>query len=110
MKAKLIALLIAAMTFGLGGLPASASPQSSNSLLGEAVPLSAAKRTIRIDARTRYVNVTEHETIKFESNGSAFAIYFRGALYGFDLNRLAPPNALDHKVTVWIAPDPLYLR
>jgi Heavy-metal resistance protein CzcE len=108
-KAKLTALLVAAMTFGLGGLPASASPPSSNSL-GEAVPLSAAKRTIRIDARTRYVNVTEHETIKFESNGSAFAIYFRGALYGLDLNQLAPPNALDHKVIVWVAPDPLYLR
>ena len=50
------------MTFGLGNAAMSASQQSTNSL-GEVVPLSAAKRTIRIDARTRYVYVTEHETV-----------------------------------------------
>src|SRR5215467_11170655 len=103
MKSELIAPLIAVMTLGVTSLPAGASPQSSNSL-GEVVPLSAAKRTIRIDARTRYVNVTEHETVRFETNGTTFAVYFRGVPSGFDLNRLAPAGALDHKATVWVAP------
>lgn len=109
MKTKLIAPLIAVLTFALASLPADASPQPSNSL-GEVAPLWTAKRTIRIDARTKYVNVTEHETVRFVTNGTAFAIYFRGLVTGFDLNKLAPAGTLDHKVTVWVAPDPLYLR
>jgi hypothetical protein len=115
-KARLIALLTAAMTFGIGSLPASASPQSSNSL-GEVVPLLAAQRTIPIDAKTKYVNVTAHETVKFLANGSAFAITFNGSpatTFAFapsvvDLNQLAPAGVLDHKVTVYVAPDPLYM-
>ena len=107
MKTKLIVPLIAAMAFGPGSLLASTA--DSSKLFGEVVPLSNATRTIRIDARTKYVNVTEHETVKFETNGTAFAIYFRGEFYGYDLNRLAPADALDHKVKVWVAPDLLYL-
>ena len=116
MKAKLIALLTAAMAFGIGSLPASASSQSSNSL-GEAVPLRATQRTILIDAKTKYVNVTAHETVKFLANGSAFAITFNGSPATtfafvpsvFDLNQLAPAGVLNHKVTVYVAPDPLYM-
>lgn len=108
MKTKLFVPIVAALTLGLVSLSASAATRS-NSLLGEVEPLSAATRTIRIDAKTKYVNVTEHETVKFEVNGTAFAINFAGALYGFDLNRLAPAGALDHKVIVYVAPDPLYL-
>lgn len=108
MKTKLIVPIVAVLTLGLMGLSASASTRSSD-VLGEGVPLSAATRTIRIDATTKYVNVTEHETVKFEVNGTDFAINFAGALYGFDLNRVAPAGALDHNVTVWVTPDPLYL-
>ena len=28
----------------------------------------------------------------------------------FDLARLAPPSLLDHKVTAYVAPNPMYLR
>lgn len=107
-KAKLLVSIVAALMLGLVSVSASASTRSSNPL-GEVVPLSAATRTIRIDAKTKYVNVNEHESVKFEANGSAFAIHFVGVLYGFDLNRLAPAGALDHKITVYVAPDPLYL-
>jgi len=77
--------------------------------MGEVAPLSAATRTIQIDAKTKYVNVTANETVKFEANGSAFAIYFAGGLSAFDLNQLAPAGVLDHKVTAYVAPDPVYL-
>ncbi len=105
MKPKLVLLTAIAMTLGFVNLPASAFTPS---FMGEVVPLSGAARTIRIDAKTKYVNVTAHETVKFEANGNAFAISFAEGLPQFDLRLLAPPGVLDHKVTAYVAPDPLY--
>ncbi len=107
MKLKLVVPTVIAMTLGIMNFSASAFTPSSS--MGNVVPLSAAMRTISIDAKTKYVNVTEHETVKFEANGSAFAIYFSGGLSAFDLNQLAPAGVLDHKVTAYVAPDPLYI-
>jgi len=85
--------------------------------MGEVVPLSGAMRTIPIDAKTKYVNVTAHETVKFVVNGNAFAMRFSGSsatTFAFvpsvvDLAQLAPAGVLDHKVTVYVAPDQLYI-
>lgn len=107
MKPKLVAATVIAMTLGFVNLSASAFTPGSP--MGEVVPLSAAMRTIRIDAKTRYVNVTANETVRFEANGNAFAINFAGGLSAFDLNQLAPAGVLDHKVTAYVAPDPLYI-
>ena len=96
-----------ALTLGLASLSAYAF--QSHSLIGELVPLSAATRTIQIEARTKYVNVTEHETVKFDAGDHAFAIRFAGGSPVFDLNQLAPAGALDHNVRVYVAPDPQYL-
>ena len=105
MKMNLVASV--AVTFTLVSLSAYAF--RSGNLTGELVPLSAATRTIQIDAKTKYVNVTEHEAVRFQANGNAFAIRFFGEYPVFDLNQLAPAGALDHKVRVYVAPDPLYL-
>ena len=115
MKLKLVVLAVIVMTLGLVNLSASAFTPSSP--MGEVVPLSGAMHTIPIDAKTKYVNVTADETVKFEANGNAFAINFSGspattfALVpsAFDLNQLAPAGVLDHKVTAYVAPDPLYI-
>ena len=115
MKRKLIALTVIAMT--LGFLNLSASAFTPGSPMGEVVPLSGAMRTIPIDAKTKYVNVTAHETIRFVVNDNAFAITFSGSSATtfafvpsvFDLTQLAPAGVLDHKVTVYVAPDPLYI-
>jgi hypothetical protein len=81
-----------------------------NNPMGKVVPQLGMMRTIRIDAKTKYVNVTADETIRFESSGNAFAINFGGGgLSVFDLNQIAPTGVLDHKVTVYVAPNPLYL-
>ena len=114
MRPKLVVSTVIAMTLGLVNLSASAFTPSS---MGEVVPLSRAMRTIPIDAKTKYVNVTAHETVKFEANGNAFAVTFSGSPATtfafvpsmFDLNQLAPLGVLNHKVTVYVAPDPLYL-
>ena len=114
MKPKLVVLTVFAMTLGFLNLSASAFTPGSR--MGEVVPLSGAMRTIPIDAKTKYVNVTAHETVKFVVNGNTFAINFSGSSATtfafvpsvFDLNQLAPAGVLDHKVTVYVAPDPLY--
>jgi Heavy-metal resistance protein CzcE len=115
MKPKLIVLTVIAMTLGLLNLSASAFTPGSST--GQVVPLSGAMRTIPIYANTKYVNVTAHETVKFVVNGNAFAINFSGSSATtfafvpsvFDLAQLAPAGVLGHKVTVYVAPDPLYI-
>jgi hypothetical protein len=107
MKPKLLIPIVIAMTLGFVDFSASAFALSSPA--GEVVPQLGAMRTVRIDAKTKYVNVTANETVKFEANGNAFAINFAGGLSAFDLNQLAPAGVLDHKVTVYVAPNPLYL-
>jgi formylmethanofuran dehydrogenase subunit B len=101
--------LVVSVAVTLGLVSLSAYAFQSHNLSGELVPLSAATRTIQIEARTKYVNVTEHETVKFEAGGHAFAISFAGGSPVFDLNQLAPAGALDHTVRVYVAPDPQYL-
>jgi len=115
MKPKLAVLTVIAMTLGFLNLSASASTPSSP--MGQFVPLSGAMRTIPINAKTKYVNVTAHETVKFVADGNAFAMNFGGSPATafafvpsvFDLNQLAPAGVLNHKVTVYVAPDPLYI-
>ena len=115
MKPKLVTLTVMAMT--LGFLNLSASAFTPGSPMGEVVPPSGAMRTIPIDAKTKYVNVTAHETVKFVAKGNAFAVTFNGSPATtfafvpsvFDLNQLAPAGVLNHKVTVYVAPDPLYI-
>jgi formylmethanofuran dehydrogenase subunit B len=107
MKPKLVVPIVIAMALGFVNLSASAFTRSSP--MGEVVPQLGAMRTIRIDAKTKYVNVTANETVKFEASGSAFAVNFAAGLSAFDLNELAPAGVLDHKVTVYVAPNPLYL-
>ena len=80
-------------------------------LLGDPAPVSAATRTIVIAPATKYVNVTGGETIKFIAGDKAFAWNFDGTPYppSFALNLVAPPGVLDHQVTAYVAPNPLYL-
>jgi len=101
--------LVVSVAVTLGLVSLSAYAFQSHNLIGELVPLSDATRTIQIEAGTKYVNVTEHETVKFEANGHAFAISFAGGYPVFNLNQLAPAGALDHNVRVYVAPDPQYL-
>ena len=115
MKPKRVVVTVIAMTLGLLNL--SANALTPGSPMGEIVSLSGVMRTIPIDAKTKYVNVTAHETVKFVVNGNTFAINFSGSSATtfafvpsvFDLAQLAPAGVLDHKVTVYVAPDPLYI-
>ena len=72
MKPKLVVATVITMTSSF--LILSASAFTPGSSLGQVVPPSGAIRTIPIDAKTEYINVTAHETVKFVANGNAFTI------------------------------------
>lgn len=77
---------------------------------GSAAPATLATRTIAIRPDTRYVNVTGGEIIRFDVGERSFVWNFNGRPSSFDLRRVAPPTLLDRKVTVYVAPDPMYPR
>jgi hypothetical protein len=79
-------------------------------LLGDPAPDTAAARTVTITPDTRYVNVEGGQVVKFIAAGHSFTWNFDGAdsATSFDLNRVAPSGMLDHAVTAYVSPNPLY--
>jgi hypothetical protein len=78
-------------------------------LLGTPAALQSAGRSMVIGPQTRHVNVVRNEVIRFDVGGKAFAWSFDGPLQvtSVDLQRVAPPGVLGHKVMAYISPDPL---
>jgi hypothetical protein len=77
---------------------------------GSAVAPSNAQRHIVIDANTPWVNVDNGDTVEFRSNGTSFTWHFDTLRNetAFDLSKIAPAGSVDHKVTVYVAANPLY--
>jgi len=100
MKKLFIVLGVAGMVAGVA-----AGAAVPTKLLGEPVAPDRAQRTIVITPTTRYVNVTEGDVVKFVADGTAFGWNFDSPpeLGSFELNRVAPAGALDHRVTVYVA-------
>ena len=110
---KTTSLLRAAMALALA-LPTAASiaAQQRLDLLGDPAPPTAAGRAIAIPPGTRYVNVQGGEVVRFDVGGNkSFAWSFSGSVVvtSFDLARVAPSGMLDHSVTVYVSPNPLYI-
>jgi hypothetical protein len=101
-------IVMAVMLFAACTSPIGSPPRLE--LLGDPAPVSAATRTIVIAPHTRYVNVTGGELAKFVVGDKSFAWHFDAAEYfaPFDLRLIAPPGMLDHKVMVYVAPNPFY--
>jgi hypothetical protein len=107
------AKLLSAALFAALLTAACASPDGSmvrRDFLGDPAPVSAATRTIVITPDTRYVNVVGGDIVKFVVGDKSFAWHFDGAQHvaPFDLSQTAPPGILDHKVTAYVEPNPLY--
>ena len=98
-----LSLSIAAL--GLAGAFAAQAAVPTR-LLGDPASVTEATRTITINPKTKYVNVTEGDVVKFVASGQEFAFKFDGTGTSFDLQRVAPAGALDHKVTAYVAPNP----
>lgn len=101
--------IIHVVAFAVGTIGMIATANAKTFTPAEGVPPASASRTIVIGPATRWVNVTEHENVAFESHGERFAARFMRSDAPFDLNEIAPAGALDHEVIVYVAPDPLYL-
>ena len=66
-----------------------------------------ATRSITITPNTRFVNVRYGEVVDFKTpDGQEFAVRFDvgQSVSSFDLQRVAPAGALDHRVTAFVAP------
>jgi len=79
-------------------------------LYGNPVPPSSGARTIVINPDTRHVNVEGGEVINFRVGDKIFSwsFFVAQSVHTFDLNQIAPPGLLDHKVSVYVSPDPRY--
>ena len=108
MKTTLLIPTVLALTLSLSAVSSIAAPNLN--LLGETAPAATAVRTITITPDTRYVNVQDGQAVNFDVGGKTFTWAFNGPVASFDLNRVAPPGLLDHVVTAYVAPDPLYRR
>lgn len=87
-----------------------AGPTGERADFGAAVTDSAAERTIVIKAATKYVNVTDGETVKFAIDGKEFSWNFRTwpSTDQFPLEKIAPKETLASGVTVYVARNPVY--
>lgn len=110
----LLSLMIATtLTAASAASIAVAAPETPISFMGSAAPESAAvSRVIVITDANRYVNVTGGETVRFVVGNKSFTWNFEtGAAHviPFDLSRIAPAGLLNHKVTAYVAENPIYL-
>jgi len=104
---------IALLTTLFAGAASSASAfglTHTSADFGASAAAQAATRTIVIQADTRYVNVENGDTVKFDVNGKTFTFAFN-TLTGetsFELSRIAPEGVDVPQVRVFVAPNPLY--
>ncbi len=109
MKTKSFVAAVLALVLSLRAFSAMAEPPPVD-LLGDPEPATAADRTITITPNTKYVNVEAGQVVKFTTGSQSFTWNFDGAesVEAFDLNRITPPGMLDHKVTAYVAPNPVH--
>ena len=98
---KLFAPTLAALTLSAASL--SAAALTFGDLYGEPAQVSAAQRTIVVGPATKWVNVRQDEVVKFVAGDKEFAWAFDGLPQAFDLSKVAPSGAIDHRVLVYIA-------
>lgn len=101
------AVLASALAVG-GAFSVHATPPAHR--YGEPAEQSDVTRTIVITPDTQYVNVRGGEKVKFVVGNKSFAWDFSTAQYAspFELNQIAPPGLLDHRVLTYLAPNPNY--
>jgi len=103
----LFATTVAAATATAGGLG-----QQPASFRGNAAPAQApADKVIVLTDATRYVNVTGGQTVRFVVGQQAFNWNFQNGtahVVPFDLEAIAPKGMLHHRVTTYVADNPLY--
>jgi hypothetical protein len=108
MKTKSLVPAVVALALSVSALSSMAA--TPDELLGETASATAANRTITITPDTKYVNVQGGQTVRFNVGEKTFTWDFDGpdTVWAFDLNKVTPPGLLDHTVTAYVSPNPLY--
>jgi Heavy-metal resistance protein CzcE len=109
-KPLLSVLIATTLAAGASGLAVAA--EQPRAFLGKAAPEQAeAGRVIVITDATRYVNVSGGQTVRFVVGDRSFTWRFQSGIVHvtpFDLQKIAPQGVLNHRVTAYVADDPLY--
>jgi type IV secretory pathway VirB9-like protein len=103
----LVAFNAGAQNSRLSNVESFIQPAPATRLIGTPASQEEATRTITITPSTRFVNVSYGDVVSFKtSSGQEFAVRFDvgDGVSSFDLQRVAPPGALDHQVTAYIVP------
>lgn len=99
------ALLLSSISMTSGAHAVSAMDAGAN--YGAAVSGGSADRTINLDAATKWVNVTEGETVRFTRAGKSFSWHFSTLNNAsFDLSAIAPKDVDVRNVRVYVSADP----
>jgi len=91
-----------------------AEPVGLETLLGEpAAADTPVDKVITIEPGTRWVNVTQDDTVKFIVHGNSgaeksFTWHFASPRFAVDLSQIAPQGMIDHSVLAYLAHDPLF--
>jgi hypothetical protein len=112
MTTKPLLSLLIATTLAAGASSLAAAAEQPRAFLGKAAPeQAAAGRVIVITDATRYVNVTGGQTVRFVVGDRSFTWSFQTGsahVIPFDLQQIAPPGLLNHRVKAYVADNPLY--
>ena len=77
---------------------------------GAASPDTTVDKVVRIDAKTRWVNITQDDTVRFVVSGpggeKTFAWQFQTQHNAVRLNDIAPAGTFDRVILVYLAPNP----
>jgi hypothetical protein len=106
------AALVASAAIALSACGTTAERLPPVSLLGQQVDDTAATQSIRIGPDTRWANIESGQIVRFVIGSRTFTWAFNNSqeVTSFDLNRVTPPGLLDHRVTIYLTPDPKYTR
>lgn len=88
-----------------------AGPSGTSADFGAAVSGNASHRTITVKPDTKWINVTNGETVTIAAGGKAFSWHVDTFpnRHVFDLAKIAPQDDQAPNVRVYVEPNPLYL-
>ncbi len=99
---NLAALLLCLSVAGANAAPRVGKPSLAPTITSP----EAADKTVVIKDSTKHVNVYEDEIVLFIVGDKQFAVRFDGNSYFYDLATIAPTGLLNHKVKVYVGPNP----
>jgi hypothetical protein len=87
-----------------------AGPTRTKTDYGSMAPEQAADKEIMLTPETKWVNVTDGETVRFVMGGKSFTWHFYTFPGGanFELSMIAPPGFVSQKIVVYVASSPNY--